>query len=366
MDRQKVEQLQQDINALSQRYDARFAGKPRATRDLGELDEIIEGLEGLIERGQSLLNGDNSLLREVLETATENLETYQRERQAIAQAKRQGAEAVMGAQLATWANLVFDEYRRHFAGKNRATRDVGRMEEMIYELEAIREDMLALLSRKMDLESTREDLKVVENNLDMYESELERIREARTSGAKDERASALANAANEQFRIYRDQFAGKSRSTRRPALLERVLQNLQEILGLMEGLRDGGFSSDQNTRNIGIVRENMNTYRDELAQIKNARSDKSLEDLAGMLGGAANDIMGRYGEEFAGENRATRSLEALSTMCDELYELALQMREIQDESPEMASNNRNLEIVLDNLNLFRTEYRRIEDAKGMS
>lgn len=365
MDRQKVEDLQQRVDAVSQRYDARFAGKARATRNVEELDEIISDLRSLVDEGQGLMNGDNTSLRQVLETAQSNIDLYTEERAKIVEIKGQGGEVVEGAMLASWANFVFDEYHRHFAGQNRATRDLGRLDEMIAELEGVREDMKALLSRK-ELDGTRQDLQVVESNLKMYQDELDNILSARRAGTRDERISNLATMANEQFRIYRDQFSGKGRTTRRPGLLERVIKNLRSVLNDMGELNAKGTRNETNTKNIGIVKENLKLYEAELAEIKGSRDNTTLEDFAGLLGGAANDVMGAYRQHFAGQNRATRDIKLLSALCDEMYELALQMREVQDAAPDMEMNNRNMQIVLDNLIMYQTEYRRIQEAKGQA
>lgn len=366
MSRQKVEELQEKVNAVSQRYDARFAGKPRATRQLSELDEITADLESLIEEGQGLHNGDNTLLREVLSTATNNLEMYKAERVEIENVQAKGPEAVAGAKLATWANFVFDEYHRHYAGKNRATRDIGRLEEMVAELEGVREDMLALLAKRADLDSTRKDIETIESNLDLYEGELDNILNARRLGTREEQASGLASAANEQFKVYTSQFAGKGRSTRRPALLDRVIKNLEGILNEMRLLNSKGYRSQHNTKNIEIVQQNLKLYRDEVAAIRDARAQQSVDDLAGLLGGAANDVMSEYRDNFAGKSRATRDLALLSRLCDEMYEIALQMRSVQDEKPDLDMNNRNLSIVIDNLIVYQSEFRAIEEAKGQS
>ena len=95
-----------------------------------------------------------------------------------------------------------------------------------------------------------------------------------------DKISTLAQLANAQFKLYEDHFAGKSRVTRRPGLLRRVIENLNEIQKSMQDLR-ARVRSEANDRNIGIVGDRLRLYRDELAAIEKARDETSLEDLAG-------------------------------------------------------------------------------------
>jgi hypothetical protein len=354
-----LEELSKEVDGFLRTYDALFAGKPRATRELHVLDEILTGLERIAGELKGLPDGATKLAE-----VEENLALYREERVQIMQTQAQGAHVVQGARLATWANFVFDEYHRHFAGKSRPTRDIERMKEMIAELDTIGSDMDDLLEAHPDLESVKQDLQAVDANLKMYREELQRIVEARVSGSRDERASVLASAANDQFQIYAALFAGKSRLTRRPGLLERMIRNLELVLSGMRELNAKGYRSDTNARNIRIVQDNLKMYKDELAQIKAARAAADVDTLVGNLGGAANEIMEQYRVNFAGQARATRDLGMLSALCDSLYEIALQMRVIEEEHPGNEVNARNLHIVMDNLILYNAEYRRIEEAKG--
>ena len=366
MDRQKLEALQSQFTQITSRYDAGFAGKARATRDVSLLDAIISDLDSLIEDAQTLMNGDNSELIKLLDDARESSRLYHEEREQIVRIQTTGPEVVEGAMLATWANFVFDEYQRYFAGQSRSSRDLSRLEEMIAELEGIREDMQRLLKKKPDFQGTVQDLQVVESNIKMYEGEVDNILQAFRAGTRDERISNLANRANEQFRIYREQFAGKGRTTRRPDLLKRMIKNLNGILTEMREINSKGARNETNTKNITIVQDNLKMYRDELEQVQRARNETTMEDLASMLGGAANDAMAEYGKHFAGQSRATRSLELMNSIIDELYELALQMREVQDAAPNMEFNSKNLRIVIDTLQLYQAEYKRIKEAKGLT
>jgi hypothetical protein len=69
-----------------------------------------------------------------------------------------------------------------------------------------------------------------------------------------------------------------------------------------------------------------------------------------------------YRENFAEHDRATRDLPLLGRMCDQLLEIAFQMREFE-RSTGHEMNGKNLEIVLQNLSLYDHEYVHIEKAR---
>lgn len=344
-------------------YSGNFAGKPRATRDLSMIEDLIKQLGSLIEETRTMMNGDrNPAVLSFLETATDNLQRYRDEREAIAEAKR-NPFAVEGATLANRANRVFDVYRRHFAGKDRGTRDRLLLHELVGELEGIQQQMVELQSRGAT--STRQDIETVSSQLTMYREEVKNIANAQTDGRQEDVAGRLATLANAQFDLYTKHFAGKGRTTRRPQLLERMIANLEEYQAEMRELSDDGFRSDSNRNNMGIVSQNLNMYRTELAEISNARRQTSVSDLAGMLGGAANDVFQIYREQFAGQNRTTRDLALMGTMCDALRDIALQMLEIAREN-DLDVNNKNLAIVEERWGTYENEYKQIEQAQGLA
>ncbi len=362
MARPNLKQLREEAQTIYQEYGARFAGKPRATRDMQALDSIIERLEALIEEARGLRNGKRDpALSSFMEQAIENLEVYENERDNIAKVQSQGPVVVEGSQLATWANLHFGQYFRHFAGKPRATRDLGLLNEIISELELVESQMKKLLAKK-DIASVEADLETVQKNLDVYRDERENILNAR-EGAPDEKASYLAMVANEQFAIYNFHFGGRPRVSRRPGLLHRVIATLESVRDQMSELEAQGLDSEQNRNNIALIDSQLATYRDELDRIHQARRQTPAEDRIGQLGSAANWAMAQYGEHFAGQDRASRDRELLSRLCDELLDVGRQMRELRAELGSRA-NEENLVIVLDNLMLYQNEYEEIQRVQG--
>ncbi|RAL24740.1 hypothetical protein DL240_00585 [Lujinxingia litoralis] len=358
MSRTTFKELKERADSIYQRYNAHFAGKARATRDLSLLDELLGELETVIADAQSQ-SGDPAVVS-LLEMAKDNQQVYRDERLAIAEAKEAGPVAEEVSRVVAEANLVFGHYRRHFASKDRRTRDMGILMEVITDLEEVRARMKGLV--KSHREAIEPNLEIVEENLRMYRNEAHQIESAQTQGTPQEQADLLATLANNQFGLYRDHFAGKSRHTRREGLLERMVEQLKRTRAAMQRLKKRGLRSQANDRNIGIVTENLKVYARELAAIKDAKAELSTEQIAGSLGAAANEVMGEYREHFAGQNRATRDLNKLSLMCDQLAEIGRQMHAIEVKEP-LEINSKNLDIVTDTRVMYEREYREVEKAK---
>ena len=362
-DKPKFDDLKSKADEIYGIYAANFAGKPRATREMAMIDDLIARLTALIEETRTLMNGDrNPAVLAFLETAIDNLERYRNERTAIEQAKRD-PHAVEGATLANRANRVFDVYQRHFAGQDRGTRDRMLLHEMVNELESVQRELRDLVNRGGT--GARGDLETVAAQLQLYRDEVTNVARSQTVGTNEEIANRLAQLANAQFKLYADHFAGKSRTSRRPALLERMVANLEEYQAEMRELLESGFSSQMNRNNIGTIANNLEMYRNELIAIRDAREQTSVSDLAGALGGAANDVFNEYREHFAGKDRASRDLELMGKLCDQLREVALQMREI-DAEIELEVNQKNLRIVEERWATYEVEFRNIRDAKGIA
>lgn len=358
-----LESLKQQIDDLSSEYGARFAGHSRVTREVAEIDALLARAKDVVQRLEALpKSAKDEAYDVVLETAKANVELFSGERDAIRAAKAAGPAMLEFAQLGAQANLVFARYRRHFAGKPRPTRDVGLLAEMIEDLTKIQTRMRSLSVGK-DEASVQQDLQVVSENLKMYVQERQEIANARSSGMAEERADMLADAANTQFQVYQDHFANLARVTRRPELLQRVIESLKQIQQAMQAVKREGHNSPTNDRNMEIVQANLEMYDRELKEIRKSRAGVKLADLMGNLGGAANDVMNEYQEHFAGKDRGTRDLDQLGRMCDRLGEILRQMQALgRAEKNEM--NLRNMSITSDNLVMLENEYEQIRKMRS--
>jgi hypothetical protein len=355
--------LKQQLDDLVSTYAGRFAGQSRVTREVSEIEDLIAKGRALVGKLEALpKSAKDAEFDEIFESAKTNVDMWQTEKAAIADAKAQGPAYVEFASLGTQANFVFARWRRHFAGKPRGTRDLGLLAEMIDDLTKTQARMKTLLGGKADTRM-QQDLDLVTNNLKLYVSERGEIVDARNAGTPEEQADVLAEVANEQFKVYQDHFANKSRVTRRPELLQRMISNLEQVRDRMHGLQKGGLKSEHNDRNVGVVEANLEMYKTELVEIRKARTGVKLVDLMGALGGAANELMEEYREHYAGQDRKTRDLDRLTKLSDGLGELLRQMTALaRAERNEM--NERNKGIVTDNLVMLESEYEQIVQAKG--
>jgi hypothetical protein len=353
-----AQEIEKNSNNVHAQYMYAFAGKPRLTRRGDLLERMIADTRGLVKQATGL-GGSGT---KVLGIVKERLALYEAELKEVQAAQSQGPAAIEAAILATRANLAFFVYRRHFAGKNRATRDAGLLQDILTYLEAVRREYEAL-GMAYPTAINAGDREAISSNLTLYQAEVAEITNARSAGTLEEQGSALAAVANAQFEAYRVHFAGKSRLSRRPGLIQRLVTNLQQARAGMEGLRAAGLTVEFNERNIGIVSERLAVYENEKREIETARQATQLDGLVDAYATAANEIMAEYNKHFAGQNRATREPQLLSDLYDQLWEVERQMNDLNS-AVDNTANLQNLHLVQDTLMVYSREYDEILKARG--
>lgn len=340
----------QSVDRLKDRYRHRFGGHSRVTRDPDELEEMLEEL-GRIDVGD-----DPALARRV----EQERELYTREVTAI-RAARAVAFAVPAARIRLWAELAFQRYRREFAGRDRATRDLQLLIEIRDDLGTLRDEAKAVHAKAPEQQLDRV-ITAIERAVRLYDDEADAIRRARRNGRPAEIGTRYARLANVQFELYQQGFAGKSRVSRHPPTLHRIVNALDEIRRGMQALALDGFRDEANTRNIGIVENRITQYRREIEAITAARRTASPSDRAGALGTAANQVFADYRAAFAGKDRSSRDEDQLALLAERLVPIAKEMDALDREAGE-DGNARNLRIVTDNLELYAREFEAIREAK---
>lgn len=343
-----LEALTAQADAIHTRYRNNFAGRSRVGRDLKLLDTLIADADKLL----AALPADADALRA---TVTEWRTLYAAERENIAKIQGAGPDVVAAWTAAEWALLSFYRYNRDFAGQNRLTRDLGLLQQTIAE----QEGWIAAAKGKAGLD---DQVARMTEHLGMYKKEFGEIPAARAKLSPADRAKLQASLANHQFALYRLHFADKPRHSRRPALLGRILGQLQALHADMIATRDQGVRTESHTQNIAKVAERVRHHNDERANIERARMARTTREVAGALGDDANQLLAAFRKDFAGQPRQTRDIQKLAELCERLQEVARAMADLQRERPE-EGNRKNLLVVLDQLRAWEREFEAVRNIK---
>jgi hypothetical protein len=248
---------------------------------------------------------------------------------------------------ARWARILSGRYHRHFGGRDRATRDLLELDEIVAALEPV-----ALRLKGSDGDSALRQLEILR-------TERPKIVDAQSRGSNEERVSRLATRANDQFAIYRQVFAGQERASREPQLLRRMVAALRRISGEMEGLRSAGVKSEQNDKNLGIVASRIEDWGGEIAAIESTQTELG-EKLPSYLARAANAVFQSYRDEFQGKSRAASDPDRLHVLCELLHPIARRMSRVEGDDD---TNAQNIRHVVEHLDLYEREVTLIVQAR---
>ncbi len=221
------------------------------------------------------------------------------------------------------------------------------------------------LAKSWDHPSYSESRRSAAEQASAYGVEAAEVSKAIATGSAADKASALATRANNQFRWYRLCFAGKSRLGRRAALLDRMIRELDAVETGMTKLQADGYRTDAHDKNAALVADRVKMYRGEVTAIRRLQGDQGYTKHFEALAQAANDVFAEYRKQFAGKTRTAMDPAVLADLCDELYEVALHMDDL-DHARGDGRNEQNLLIVLENLSLYENEVERIREARGVA
>ncbi|MEL6343714.1 MAG: hypothetical protein AAFV53_11325 [Myxococcota bacterium] len=256
-----------------QRYQRNFAGQDRRTRDLGMLQEMRDEQrrwrDRLARAGTDQATGWRSDLLNQLEQSG-NL--YGSEFDAIQQARSTVTNDRKVSLLASLANGQFALWREHFANKARLSRRAGLLRRMLAQLKIIQGDMQAVRDAGITTDVHQKNLATVTERIATWQRELTEIERAAGSAGPDQVAGNLAREANEQFAMYRENFAGRPYSEVDIETLHGICERLHEIARNMDTL-DQTWGREGNSKNLNVVIENLKRYEREWSRIRDARKN---------------------------------------------------------------------------------------------
>ncbi len=245
------------------RYARNFGGRPRASRDLGLLDELTEEQRRMQRRFDVLATRhEPGWQADVRGLLASNIQLFESERKAIVDSRKALPAAEKISVLARRANEQFSAYRVHFADKPRRSRHLPLLQRILSNLEVILAEMKALRDNGDGNAVNTENIGKVDSRVQHHRKELTQIQQARAQLRPGELSAGLADGANALFKRYREQFAGRQRREVDPEALNDINEQLQVIMRQMQALHDeAGLPA--NAGNLEIVIDNLKRYERE-------------------------------------------------------------------------------------------------------
>jgi hypothetical protein len=352
--------IRSQSDKLHRRWQREFAGKPRHSRELSELEKIVQNTAVLAKKAKGIPGDKGDELERVV---TERLKLYREERDAIADAQFDRPEVAEIHVQGQRVDRAMSIWRRHYAGRDRRTRDLPRLDVVIRTLQEGLPRLEALAEhpevKKESLDSLRTQLEVLKDE----RSEIVKLRKNAEPAVRVASLLAEAQSALEQYRVH---FAGQPRATCSPARLERMIAMLDRVTRALGEADVAGANeeADQARKdNLALMTGHLDAWRAELPELERALREVSTRDRSNQLGMVANQLFQIYQREFAGQARATRNLQLLSDLCDRLGELSELMTE-HDTATEEPLNRKNMPTVDERLRRYESEWMEIAKAKA--
>ena len=340
---------------LHKQWTRDFAGKPRHTRDLAELEKLLEKATALARKAKGIPGekGD-ALERGVVQRMT----LYRTERDAIAEAQYDRPEVGEIHRQSQRVDRALALWRRHYAGRDRRTRDLTRLDDMIATL-SLAVPRLEALSDQPEVDRQR-----LDGLLGQFEvlkderGEIEKLRRQLEPAQRSGYLLAEAQSALDQYRVH---FAGQPRPTTSVARLDRLIGMLTRVVS---ELGAPGLAESQGN-NLQLLQQHLTAWQAERPQLVRARASTSARDLSSLLGQVALQLGEIYQRGFAGKERASCDLQVLSDVCDRLTEV-LELMEAHDQETAEPLNRKNLALVDERLRRYETEWGEIAKAQRVA
>jgi hypothetical protein len=166
-------------NGQFDRYRLLFAGEPRMSRDpevLAGMIKAIREIHGSMRALQTRGVTNDAHLKN-MQIVSDRIDSWEQELATIRDVITRGDRTERIGRLGEAANKIFAEYREHFAGKDRKTRDLTKLANLIEQLWPIQRCMDAIDADDGDDTNAR-NLSIVTDQLRVYDREYRNIQQA--------------------------------------------------------------------------------------------------------------------------------------------------------------------------------------------
>ncbi|MCB9780094.1 MAG: hypothetical protein H6742_16125 [Alphaproteobacteria bacterium] len=260
--------------------------------------------------------------------------------------------------LAAEAERIHTEYRRHFAGRSRYTRELGKLDELIAATDKAIAGAGGVSGADTEL------LPTLQQRAEMYRGERKAIAQLQ-SGGPDE---ALAHRTGAWSRLSRQRymrnFAGQRRSTRDIGLLQALADDQafwRDELQTAARRHDGDWHADD----LAMMRHNADLYLGEVDQIHQARTELADNLRAQALATEANHQFRSWRLHFQDKPRRTRRAALLKRMVGSLERIHGDMLALRDKGFSESFHTGNIDNVARRIPLWKEELQRINEARAI-
>lgn len=307
--------LDDQLEACHEQFLLHFVGHSPLTRDVAILEALISEMEGLAASAE----------QGVAEVAQRRLVAYREEHDKIASAQAAaGPGGRAAARQFQQAGFIMHRYRRHFAGQPRGTRDAGLLAEMNQDLQAVQANLLGL-----DVpEEMQEPLAQIDAHAQRLMDERAAVLASRNAGQPAERAAVWAAVANTLFATYNALAVGNTRLAVRPALLQRLIEELQSSLTALRALQEEGMDAPDHAHNVELVASQLATWQEEYDAVLKLRRQCTPDEIMSGLNEAMDAVLTDYNTKVASQTVTPPVFAELSILCDRMDEIERQLGEL--------------------------------------
>ncbi|MCC6625710.1 MAG: hypothetical protein IT385_31030 [Deltaproteobacteria bacterium] len=362
-----LQSIRELSDKLHNRWTREFAGKPRHSRDLAALEKLVDKAATLVRKAKQIPGDKGDELEKVVR---ERLTLYTTERDAIAEVKYVRTEVAEVHRLGLEIDRALAVWRRHFGGRDRRSRDLALLDQLIARLQRSVARLRELAPANPDVVKV-EALDGVVTQLEVMKDERSEIDKAKRSLAAADRPGVLLAEAAQHIDRFRVHCGGQPRPTCSLAIVDAVVAGLRGIVLELRGLElseshgqpgSAGPSGSAHAQALPSLEQQLNAFTLERDSIAKAIAETPVRERGGQLALVANRLFELYQKQFAGQSRATRDLKLLSDINDRLSDVAEQMATIDREHDEPL-NRKNVPIVEERARRYEAEWLEIAKAK---
>lgn len=256
------------------------------------------------------------------------------------------------AELSETAAALHDRYRKQFAGKSRATRDLAALDSIIADTRAFLPSLAQSLSLRTE----------VEERLATYTKEREAIATIQAGGPDALAAWRVAEWSEVGLYRYRREYGGQNRLTRDQWLLEELAAEerlaVQTVAPLAAKLGEPGLQA-----RLEAMKKDAALYAEEAGKIAKARKDQRAIDRIATLATQANRQFALYRRHFDGKPRASRRPALLERMIGALVAIKAEMEAARAAGVTLPQHAENIGKVDARIQHHRDELAKIKEAK---